>query len=39
MTLDVQILLAVLLYLGFFGWIGWRRGLRSELIVFPPLCA
>lgn len=34
MTLDVQILLAVLLYLGFFGWIGWRRGLRSELIVF-----
>lgn len=34
MTLDVQILLAILLYLAFFGWIGWRRGLRSELIVF-----
>jgi hypothetical protein len=34
MSAEVQILLAILLYLAFFAWIGWRRGLRSELIVF-----
>ncbi len=34
MTQDTQVLLAILLYLAFFAWIGWRRGLRSELTVF-----
>jgi hypothetical protein len=34
MTQDTQVLLAILLYLTFFAWIGWRRGLRSELTVF-----
>ncbi len=34
MTQDTQVLLAIMLYLAFFAWIGWRRGLRSELTVF-----
>jgi hypothetical protein len=34
MTQDTQVLFALLVYLSFFGWIGWRRGLRSELTVF-----
>lgn len=34
MTADVQVLLAILVYLSFFAWIGWRRGLKSELTVF-----
>lgn len=34
MTQDTQVLFALLVYLTFFGWIGWRRGLRSELTVF-----
>ena len=34
MTQDTQVLLAILIYLAFFAWIGWRRGLRSELTVF-----
>lgn len=33
MTIQTQALLAILLYLSFFAWIGWRRGLTSELIV------
>lgn len=31
---NFETLLAILLYLAIFGWIGWRRGWRSELIVF-----
>lgn len=31
---DTQALFALLVYLSFFAWIGWRRGLRSELTVF-----
>ncbi len=34
MTQETQVLFALLVYLSFFGWIGWRRGLRSELTVF-----
>jgi len=34
MTRDTQVLLAILLYLAFFAWIGFRRGFRSELTVF-----
>lgn len=34
MTADVQVLLAILVYLSFFAWIGWRRGLKAELTVF-----
>jgi hypothetical protein len=34
MTQETQVLFALLVYLAFFGWIGWRRGLRSELTVF-----
>lgn len=34
MTQDTQVLLAILFYLAFFAWIGWRRGFRSELTVF-----
>ena len=34
MTIESQALLAILLYLSFFAWIGWRRGLASELVVF-----
>ena len=34
MTQDTQVLLAILLYLAFFAWIGFRRGFRSELTVF-----
>jgi hypothetical protein len=34
MTQDVTVFLAILLYLTFFAWIGYRRGLRAELIVF-----
>lgn len=34
MTSETQALFALLVYLSFFAWIGWRRGLRSELTVF-----
>lgn len=34
MTQDTQVLFAILLYLAFFAWIGWRRGFRGELTVF-----
>jgi len=34
MSQDTQVLFALVVYLTFFGWIGWRRGLRSELTVF-----
>ncbi len=34
MNSDTQALFALLVYLSFFAWIGWRRGLRSELTVF-----
>ncbi len=34
MTQDTQVLFAILLYLTFFAWIGWRRGFKSELAVF-----
>jgi hypothetical protein len=34
MNAEFQVLLAVLVYLCFFAWIGWRRGLKSELTVF-----
>lgn len=34
MTPEAQALLAILLYLAFFAWIGWRRGLLAELVVF-----
>lgn len=34
MTQETQVLFALLVYLAFFAWIGWRRGLRSELTVF-----
>ena len=33
MTAETQVLIAFLLYLAFFGWIGLRRGWLSELIV------
>lgn len=31
--MDPQVLIAFLLYLGFFGWVGWRRGTSREGIV------
>lgn len=34
MTQDTQVLLAIMVYLAFFAWIGWRRGFRSEITVF-----
>lgn len=34
MTQDTQVLFAILLYLAFFAWIGWRRGFKSEIVVF-----
>lgn len=34
MTAETQILLAILLYLAFFAWIGTRRGARAEGTVF-----
>ena len=34
MTQDTQVLFAILLYLAFFAWIGWRRGFKSEVTVF-----
>ncbi len=30
----MQVAIAFLLYLFVFGWIGWRRGMNRELIVF-----
>ena len=33
MTFELQGILAFFLYLMFFGWIGWRRGEVSELIL------
>lgn len=34
MTQDTQLLFAVLIYLSFFAWIGWRRSAKAELTVF-----
>lgn len=34
MNADTQVLLAILVYLSFFAWIGWRRGFKAELAVF-----
>jgi len=34
MNAEFQVLMAVLVYLCFFAWIGWRRGLKAELTVF-----
>jgi hypothetical protein len=34
MTQETQILFAILLYVAFFAWIGWRRGARAEATVF-----
>lgn len=34
MNASVEVLVTFLLYLAFFGWIGWRRGWLAELIVF-----
>lgn len=34
MSSNLQILIALLLYLAFFGWVGWRRGTFQELAVF-----
>lgn len=34
MTEDTQLLFAVLVYLSFFAWIGWRRTAKAELTVF-----
>ena len=34
MTQDTQILFAVLIYLSFFAWIGWRRTAKAEVTVF-----
>ena len=31
---QVAVLVSFLIYLGFFGWLGWRRGVTRELIVF-----
>ncbi|MEM7126452.1 MAG: hypothetical protein AAF702_09015 [Chloroflexota bacterium] len=33
-TQNIQMFIALLLYLAFFGWVGWRRGTISELVVF-----
>lgn len=34
MNARLEVLITFILYLCFFGWIGWRRGFRSELLVF-----
>lgn len=34
MTGDAVIILSFIIYLTFFGWLGWRRGARREIIVF-----
>ena len=34
MTGQLEVLITFLLYIAFFGWIGYRRGSRSEAIVF-----
>lgn len=34
LTQNLQMFIAVLLYLGFFSWVGWRRGTVRELAVF-----
>lgn len=31
---EAAIILSFIIYLSFFGWLGWRRGSRRELIVF-----
>ncbi len=31
---NFQVLLAVLLYLAVFGWIGWRSGARNQVLLF-----
>jgi hypothetical protein len=34
MTNELATLVSFAIYLAFFGWLGWRRGVRRELIVF-----
>lgn len=34
MTANAVIILSFIIYLTFFGWLGWRRGARREIIVF-----
>jgi hypothetical protein len=34
MTGQSSIVISFIIYLSFFGWLGWRRGTRRELIVF-----
>ena len=34
MTLESQVLIAFLLYLAFWGWIGYRRGAMREIWLF-----
>lgn len=34
MTQETQVLFAIMVYLAFFAWIGWRRGTRAEATVF-----
>jgi hypothetical protein len=34
MTGELTIVVSFIIYLSFFGWLGWRRGVRRELIVF-----
>jgi hypothetical protein len=34
MTSQVAIILSFIIYLVFFGWLGWRRGARREITVF-----
>ncbi|MEX1020520.1 MAG: hypothetical protein WDZ49_12730 [Litorilinea sp.] len=34
MTGQSSIVISFIIYLSFFGWLGWRRGVRRELIVF-----
>jgi hypothetical protein len=34
MTGEVSVVVSFLIYLSFFGWLGWWRGARRELIVF-----
>lgn len=34
MTTQTSIVISFVIYLSFFGWLGWRRGVRREMIVF-----
>ncbi len=34
MTGDATIIISFIIYLAFFGWLGWRRGARREITVF-----